>query len=81
MVAPRVDAPVQSDAPVVEDKHTIVEAPLVDLSTPKAGDACRVSEELAPGISELLLPMAEEADKDVEVVVVEEMTVAAEKQN
>lgn len=81
MVAPRVAAPVESDAPVVEDKHAIIEAPLVDLSTPRAGDACKVNEELDPGISELLLPMVEEADKDTEIVVVEEMIVAADKQN
>ncbi|KAI4968660.1 hypothetical protein ZWY2020_045990 [Hordeum vulgare] len=78
-----VAAPVESDAPVVEDKYEIVvvEAPLVDLSTPKGVDACKVTEELIPVISELLVPMTEEADKDTEVVVVEEVTVAAEKQN
>jgi hypothetical protein len=81
MVAPRVVAPVEPDAPVVVDKHKVIEAPLVDLSTPRAGDACKVNEELAPGISELLLPMVEEADKDTEAVVVEEMIVVAEKQN
>jgi hypothetical protein len=63
------------------DKHEVIEAPLVDLSTPRAGDACKVNEELAPGISELLLPMVEEADKDTEAIVVEEMIVVAEKQN
>lgn len=74
-----VAAPVESDAPVVEDKYEIVvvEAPLVDLSTPKGVDACKVTEELIPVISELLVPMTEEADKDTEVVVVvEEVTVA-----
>jgi hypothetical protein len=81
MVVPRVTAPVESDAPVVVDKHEVIEAPLVDLSTPKAGDVCKVNEELAPGISELLLPMVEEADKDTDVVIVEKMIVAAEKQN
>lgn len=71
-----VAAPVESDAPVVEDKYEVI-------STPKTEDACsKVNEELIPEISELLVPMTEEADKDTEVVVVvEEVTVAAEKQN
>ncbi|KAF7043102.1 hypothetical protein CFC21_052532 [Triticum aestivum] len=70
-----VAAPVESDAPVVE-------APLVDPSASKAEDACKVNEELIPVISELPVPMTEEAEEDTEVVVVvEEVTVAAEKQN
>lgn len=79
-----VAAPVEPDAPVVEDKYEVlvVEAPLVDPSTPKAEDACKVTEELIPEVSELPVPMTEEAEEATEVVVVvEEVTVAAEKQN
>ncbi|PNT60614.1 hypothetical protein BRADI_5g02265v3 [Brachypodium distachyon] len=79
-----VDTPVspKASAPVVMDKYAVIEAPLVNLSTPKAEDT-KVNEELIPGISELPIPMVEDDDKNDReaIVIIKEVPVAAESQN